>query len=160
VRLTESELKKYTQRELSIAQEIAAMTADYWNDVDCNWGATAHEFFTEDGVFHVDDHEFKGRAGVRDFYGWRKGRGARVARHLVNNLQIDVRDDHHANTTWVLCLYAADGEAPLPSRPPIMIADVHEQCVREADGFWRYKHRRMKAVFVGDTPVTVPAKKP
>jgi hypothetical protein len=54
----------------------------------------------------------------------------------------------------VLSLYAADGAPILPSKPPIMLADVVEEMVREADGVWRYKSRAITAVFRDDTPTT------
>jgi hypothetical protein len=65
-----------------------------------------------------------------------------------------VADRDHAAAQWVLSLYAADGEAVLPSKPPIMLADVSEELVRERDGLWRYKSRIIKAVFRDETPTT------
>ena len=134
------------------------MTADYWHDVDCNWGSTAHEYFTEDGVFHAIESAFTGREAIRQFYSWRKGRGARLARHVISNLRVVVESDQRAQAIWIMSLYAADGEPPMPSKPPIMIADIREECVREADGCWRYKSRRLIPAFTGDTPVTIPPK--
>ncbi|WP_269758568.1 hypothetical protein [Variovorax sp. E3] len=55
---------------------------------------------------------------------------------------------------YVMSLYAADGEGVLPSRPAIMIADVRETVVRQADGGWLYALRTLRPLFRDDTPTT------
>ena len=37
----------------AISSTLQNMEAVYWYDVDTNWGAKAHEFYTEDGVFEM-----------------------------------------------------------------------------------------------------------
>jgi hypothetical protein len=140
--------------KLSIRQEIEARAVDYWYEVDIHEGSRAHEYFTADGVFTSSVKTHSGREAIRAFYAQRKARGARTSRHVISNFRVVVADRDRASTQWVLSLYAADGAPILPSKPPIMLADVTEELVREADGLWRYRSRRIQAVFRDDTPTT------
>jgi hypothetical protein len=143
-----------TAERLLVRQEIEARAIDYWYEVDIHDGAKAHEYFTADGVFTSSVKTHRGRDAIRAFYAVRKARGPRVSRHVISNFRVVVADRDHASTQWVLSLYAADGEPILPSKPPIMLADVSEELVRERDGVWRYKSRIIKAVFRDETPTT------
>jgi hypothetical protein len=139
---------------LRIRHEIEARAIDYWHEVDINDGARAHEYFTAGGVFTSSVKTHSGREAIRAFYAQRKARGPRTSRHVISNFRVVVADRDHASTQWVLSLYAADGAPILPSKPPIMLADVVEHLVREADGVWRYRSRTITAVFRDDTPTT------
>ena len=94
------------------------------------------------------------RAAIKAFYDSRENRGERVARHLINNHKITIHDRNHVSAVWVLSLFAADGEPVLPSRPAIMMADVHDEIVRVGEGRWLYKSRTIKALFRDETPTT------
>jgi hypothetical protein len=137
-----------------IVGEVADLLMRHWHDVDRNWGRTAHRDYTEDGSYTTSLRTRTGRDAIRQFYAERENRGARVARHLVNNLRVIVHSPTSANAIWVLTLYAADGEPILPSKPAIMIADVVDELVRESDGKWRYRSRTITALFRDDTPTT------
>ena len=143
-----------TAERLLVRQEIEARAIDYWHEVDINDGARAHDYFTVDGVFTSSVKTHSGREAIKAFYAQRKARGPRTSRHVISNFRVVAADRDHASTQWVLSLYAADGAPILPSKPPIMLADVAEEVVREADGVWRYKSRTIKAVFRDDTPTT------
>lgn len=143
------------REKLQIQSEIEMLLVDYWYEVDHHWGGAAHEYFTQDGTFtNTVGRARQGRDEIREFYGSRQSRGARVARHVIANLRVEVRDRDNAEADWVLLLYARDGEPVLPSEPAILIADVHDVCVREADGRWRYRARTIRALFKSDTPTT------
>jgi SnoaL-like domain len=143
-----------TAERLLVRHEIEARAIDYWHEVDINGGARAHEYFTADGVFTSSVKTHRGREAIRAFYAARTARGPRVSRHVISNFRVVAADRDHASTHWVLSLYAADGAPILPSKPPIMLADVVENLVREADGVWRYRSRTITAVFRDDTPTT------
>jgi uncharacterized protein (TIGR02246 family) len=143
-----------TAERLLVRHEIEARAIDYWHEVDINDGARAHEYFTADGVFTSSVKAHSGRDAIKAFYAQRKARGPRTSRHVISNFRVVVADPDHASTQWVLSLYAANGAPILPSKAPIMLADVNEELVREADGVWRYKLRTIKAVFRDDTPTT------
>jgi hypothetical protein len=138
--------------------EIYALAAAYWHDVDRNGGKNAHLFFSEDGVFDMEERLFTGRRMISEFYKWRRDRGARASRHLISNLNVTVLDDRTAEVEWIMSIYAADGVAPLPSAPPIYMGDVWERCVRDGDGPWQYAHRKLTAVFKGGVATTIPSK--
>lgn len=140
--------------ELRIRQELEVLNIAFWREVDSNWGRQAHEFFTEDGVYTTSHRPRVGRDAIRAFYADRESRGPRVARHLISNFHVIVRDADHATCEWTMCLYADDGEAPLLSEPAILIGAVTDQCVRGADGRWRYAARTTKALFKGSKPTS------
>jgi hypothetical protein len=138
-----------------VAAEVSALNVDYWWEVDRREGARAHEFFTMDGVFTTSMKSRTGHAEIADFYRGRQSRGVtRTARHVIANERVSVQDADNATSDWLLLLHAADGEPVLPSRPAIMIADVHDVCRRDADGRWRYRSRSIGAVFKSDVPTT------
>ena len=143
-----------TAERLLIRQEVEARAIDYWYEVDIHGGAKAHEYFTADGVFTSSVKTHSGRDAIKAFYTQRKARGPATSRHVISNFRVVATDRDHASTQWVLSLYAADGAPILPSKPPIMLADVVEELVREADGVWRFKSRVIKEVFRDDTPTT------
>lgn len=140
--------------ELRIRQELEALNIAFWREVDSNWGREAHAFFTEDGVYTTTHRARRGHAEIRAFYADREGRGPRVARHLIHNFFVTVHDADHATCEWTMCLYADDGAPPLPSEPPILIGAVTDECVRGADGRWRYAARTTRALFKGVKPTT------
>ena len=140
---------------LRIRMEIEQLLHDYWYEVDTNWGRDAHEYFTDDGVFRNSVGRARvGRAEISDFYNGRQARGSRVVRHVVSNLRVQpvVGDQVHSN--WILQIFAADGEAPLPSEPAILLAEVTDVCRRGTDGTWRYASRTIEGLFKGATPTT------
>ena len=143
-----------TLERLQVLRDIEDLLIDYWNDVDTNWGKNAHEYYTEDGRFSTSIKTRVGRAAIKDFYASRENRGERVARHLINNNRITIHDNNRVSSVWILSLFAADGVAVLPSRPAIMMADVHDEVVRGPDGRWRYASRIIKPLFRDDTPTT------
>ena len=143
--------------EMAIHYQLEQLEIAYWREVDANWGAEAHGFFVEDGVFDMGmgSKPHRGRAAVQHFYAWRKSRGARVARHLIANFQARVKSPREASSLCIMSLYAADGEPILPSKPPIMIADVVSECVRGDDGAWRFRSRALIPIFTGGEAATI-----
>ena len=137
-----------------IEAEIERLNVDYWFDVDRHEGLKAHEFYTEDGIFTTSIRSRTGRDAIATFYRGRQDGRVRTARHVIANLRVDVQDADHASADWILLLYAADGAPVLPSESAIMIADVHDVCVRGTDGRWRYASRTIVPVFKSSTPTT------
>ena len=142
--------------KLLVTLEIQMLANDFWHEVDHNWGKNAAEFFVEDGVYDLGNQRLVGRDAIKSFYNWRQERGARVARHLVNNMRVSMYDGDSTEAISILSLVAADGEPPLPSEPPIMLGDVIDKCVRGTDGRWRDQSRVLRKLFAGKVPGTVP----
>jgi hypothetical protein len=143
-----------TLERLQILREIEDLSIDYWNDVDTNWGKHAHEYYAEDGSYTTSLKTRTGHVAIKEFYDSRENRGDRVARHLINNHKITIHDRNRVSAVWILSLFAADGKPILPSRPAIMMADVHDEIVRGPDGRWLYKSRTIKPLFRDETPTT------
>lgn len=141
-------------QRLQIARELELQLADFWHDVDTNWGRQAADFYTEDGVFEASEQIYRGREKIRQFYEYRISRGARVAAHTVTNFRALPVSETEATTTWYLVLYANDGEPILPSAPPIQIALATDHCIKCEDGRWRYRHRKFETWFKGGVPTT------
>lgn len=135
---------------------LQAQLADYWHDVDTNWGRNAGDYYTDDAVFETLKTSYHGRAKIQEFYQWRLDRGPRVAVHAFTNFRAVFEDDTHATSTWYLHLYALDGKPVLPTAPPIQIALMTDKCVRGSDGIWRYAHRKFGSLFEGGAPTTNP----
>jgi hypothetical protein len=139
-----------------LLMELAAFEAEYWRDVDHNWGRLAHTFYCDDGRFIIGDKRMNGPGGVAEFYTWRQGRGERTARHLISNFTLFSKADDKATLECVMCLYAADGSPVLESRPAIMMADVTSECVRQANSKWQYVLHQLTPIFMGGVPPTMP----
>ena len=140
----------------ALAQELQALLADYWHDVDTNWGRNAGSYYTEDAQFCGEAATYSGKAKIAEFYAWRVQQGPRLAVHAVNNFRVESAESDRARATWYLLLYAANGEAILPTHPPITISLVTDDYVREANGAWLCERRHFKTLFQGGTPAHNP----
>lgn len=139
-----------------LIQQLYQNVVAYWDDVDTRGGANAAAYYLEDGVFDGGTHKQVGREAIARFYNWRAERGARVSRHVVTNFRVEQTAKDRAVSTWMMLLYAADGEPVLPSLPAIAISEVTDVNVLCDDGLWRYESRTFKALFKGGAPTTVP----
>ena len=137
-------------------QRLTELEVDYWFEIDFNWGRTAHLLYVEDGTFVIGESRMEGRDAIAKFYGWREGRGARTARHVVTNFRLEKIAENTATLRCLLLLYAADGSPVLPSLPAILIADVLSECERCPDGRFRYRSHILIPVFMGGEAPTVP----
>lgn len=144
------------QETLLLRLKLESQLAEYWHDVDTNWGRNAGSYYTEDAVFDGGEAVYRGRAKIEEFYAWRVNRGPRVAVHAFTNFRLQMQGDARATSTWYLLLYAADGEPVLPTHPPINIALVTDEVERQPDGRWLYASRTFRSLFLGGTPPTNP----
>lgn len=139
---------------LVIKDAIEQLMVDFWHEVDVNHGANAHDYFSEDCVYTTSANTRRGRKAIQEFYRTRLARGPRISRHLISNHKIVIIDHSHARGMSVLSLFAADGVPILPSKPAIMVADLHDEIVRCDDDRWRYQSKVITPLFRGDTPTT------
>jgi ketosteroid isomerase-like protein len=139
-----------------IQQAVRDCLVDYWFNVDREGASRALEYYTEDCVYQMCEHRMEGHAPIQAYYGYRASRGARLVRHIVSNLRVRVHAREHAELDGILCVYAADGVAVLPMKPPNMVADIHGEFVRGADGAWRMRQHRLIPLFQGSEGVLTP----
>lgn len=140
-----------TRRERAIATaELEMGLADFWHDVDTNWGRNAGSYYAPEGVYASGRLLLEGREAIQGFYGWREDRGARVAVHAFSNFRADFDDAGGATATWYMLLWAADGEAPRDSEPPTRISRATETFRwDEAEQRWLCTRRELVNLFKG-----------
>ncbi len=155
-----------THNELLHWHALHRLEVTYWYDVDFNEGRTAHELFTPDGVKVVGDNRFEGREQIREFYEWRARQsgakavrqlgisGVKAVRHLVTNLYVASSSERYATVLGIVSFY---GGVTYPSKrqsnPPMLVADLINECVLSKDNAWRFKSHTLRPVFMSnDTP--------
>jgi hypothetical protein len=142
------------RERLLLRQQLEYLAIDFWHEVDANDGRDAARYYIEDATFATSIREYRGRQAIHDFYTRREQRGPRLSLHLVQNFRIEPESATRVRCTYVMSLFAADGEPVLPSRPAIMVAIADEVVVQQADGSWLYESRRLEPLFRDDTPTT------
>lgn len=143
------------QERLAVAQELQLLLADYWYDVDTNWGRNAGGYYTEDAVFETNKTSYRGRKQIEAFYQYRLDRGPRVAVHGFTNFRVVLDGPDKAVCNWYLILFAHDGVPILESAPPNQIAQMTDTMVKR-DGRWLIQHRKFDSQFEGGAPTTNP----
>lgn len=139
---------------LALKSHLIERVMRYWDEVDTRWGDDAHNYFVEDGLFQSENISLRGRDEIKAFYGWRRGRGERVSRHLVANAYVTIEAADRATVHYVMVLYAVDGVPVLPVSSPNVISDVKETFVRRGD-IWLIEKKLFNGLFKGDVPATV-----
>ncbi len=144
-----------THHELSLWHAVYHLETRYWHEVDCNGGRNAHEFYLPDGLMVVGHNRFQGREKIREFYEWRERHAAtaissiKTTRHLVNNLFVESSDDRRAKVLGIISFYGAVVRPPAPqSKPPMLVADLVNECVLDVDNKWQFKSHVLQPVFM------------
>jgi hypothetical protein len=144
-----------THDELLLWHALHRLEVTYWYDVDFNEGRTAHEFFTPDGVKVVGPNRFEGREQIREFYAWRaRQSGTQAVRHLITNLYVASSSERCATVLGIVSFY---GGLTYPSKrqstPPMLVADLINECVLSKDNAWQFKSHTLRPVFMSnETP--------
>ncbi|MFC4275368.1 YybH family protein [Achromobacter aloeverae] len=148
----QTDLQAYLRRDA-----LKDLVIEYWRDVDANDAARALDFYTEDCLYLMCGHRMRGHADIAAYYEHRRRRGKpRLVRHLVSNLRAHA---DHPDRGWVegsMTVYADDGAPVLPAAPPILVADIAAQCLRGADGRWRFQTFTIAPLFMGGVELVVP----
>jgi hypothetical protein len=139
------------RRERAIATaELEMGLADFWHDVDTNWGRRAREYYAPDAVYQSGRLHLAGRDEIQQFYSWREGRGERVAVHGFSNFRAEFDDNGGAVANWYMLLWAADGVAPRESTAPTRISRATETFRwNEEEGRWLCTRRELVNLFRG-----------
>ncbi len=135
--------------------EIEQLLSEFAHRLDLDHGLRVHELFTEDGSYIIDGRPLTGHETIRSGYEQRAALGLRTGRHLFTNVLVQPDTADRVRVQSVLVLYADDGEPILPARPPLVVADFADVCVRR-EGRWLFETRDLKTVFRDDRPVRSP----
>ena len=133
--------------------ELSMLVTALWFEIDQGDGSAASSFFTADAELTFSRRTFRGTDEINGVYGDRTARGPRVSRHLISNLHILRYGLDLVDAVSALVLYAQDGEPPLPTTVPVLVADVYDRFVRvgEPDGEarrWLIASRRIENRFL------------
>jgi hypothetical protein len=73
----------------------------------------------------------------------------KTTRHLVNNLFVESRSENAARVLGIVSFYGAVVRPPAPqSKPPMLIADLLNDCVLDGDSGWQFKSHTLQPVFM------------
>jgi SnoaL-like domain len=152
-----------TQDRLLLQHALFELEARYWYDVDCNAGRKAHEFYLPDGLMVVGHNQFRGREKIREFYEWRERQAAnavssvKTIRHLINNLYVESSTPGCAKVLGIVSFYGSVLPSPArQSRPPMLIADLINECVLDDDDNWRFRSHVLRPVFMShEAPLSI-----
>ncbi len=141
--------------EVDLWHALHRLEARYWHEVDCNEGRNAHKFYLPDGVMVVGHNRFEGRDKIRQFYAWRERQAAtaissvKTTRHLVSNLFVASSDGRRAKVMGIVSFYGASVRPPAAQcKPPMLVADLINECVLDDDGGWQFKSHMLHPVFM------------
>lgn len=129
-----------------------------WDDIDHNDGKRVHEFFVPDGTITFDQYSVQGIAAIEGVYRARRDGTARVTRHIATNLRVEPLDEGRVRVRSTLVLFADNGNLPLPSAGPKLVADV-DDVLQKLQGRWLMRSRRISHVFIApETVLGVPVR--
>ena len=136
-------------RVFDACRDVQELVIGSWWNIDHEAGVGGEQLFTPGGVCQMPALTMSGRQEIGAGYARRQEAGARISRHLVTNLLVDVASDDEAVARYVVVLYAARGKFPATLTEPQALVDVVDDCVRTDEG-WRIRHRRLATVFLSD----------
>jgi hypothetical protein len=152
-----------THDQVLLRHALFELEARYWHEVDCNAGRKAHEFYVPDGLMVVGHNEFRGRQKIREFYEWRERQtvnavsSVKTIRHLINNLYVESNTPDCATVLGIVSFYGSVQPAPArQSKPPVLIADLINECVLDGDQSWRFRSHTLRPVFMSyEAPLSI-----
>lgn len=137
------------ERALATA-ELEMGLADFWHDVDTNWGRDAGSYYAPEGVYISGRLNLEGREAIQGFYSWREDRGERVAVHAFSNFRAEFDGQGGATAHWYMLLWGADGPAPHASEAPTRISRATETFRwDEGEQRWLCTRRELVNLFKG-----------
>ncbi|MEZ0113282.1 hypothetical protein ABH920_007312 [Catenulispora sp. EB89] len=119
-----------TQTLALVHTELSMLVTALWFEIDHGDGSAASGFFTADAELTFSRRTFRGTDEIDGVYSARTARGPRVSRHLMSNLHILRHETDLVEAVSVLVLHAQDGEPPVPTTVPVLVADVFDRFVR------------------------------
>jgi hypothetical protein len=144
-----------THDEVMLWHALYQLETKYWHEVDANGGRNAHQFYLPDGLMVVGHNRFQGREKIKEFYAWRERQAVtaissvKTTRHLINNLFVESSSENAARVLGIVSFYGAVVRPPAPqSKPPMLIADLLNDCVLDPDNGWQFKSHTLQPIFM------------
>lgn len=133
--------------------EISMLLTALWFEIDHSDGSAAASFFTAEAELTFSRRTFRGTDEINGVYRDRHARGPRVSRHLMTNLHLLRYDADVVEAVSALVLYAQDGQPPVPTTVPVLVADVFDRFIRadqpdERGRCWLIASRRIENRFL------------
>ena len=133
--------------------EISMLLTALWFEIDHGDGSAAAGFFSAEAELTFSRRTFRGTDEINGVYRDRHARGPRVSRHLVANVHLLRYDADVVEAVSALVLYAQDGQPPLPTTVPVLVADVFDRFIRvdqpdESGRRWLIASRRVENRFL------------
>jgi len=123
-----------------------------WFEIDHGDGTAAAGYFTPDAELTFSRRTFRGTGEIDGVYRARTARGPRVSRHLLSNFHVLRHETDLVDAVSVLVLHARDGQPPVPTTVPVLIADVFDRFVRVGEPSqlrrWLIASRRIENRFL------------
>lgn len=102
--------------------------------------------FTDDGRYGVSGGwDLNGRDALTEHYRGRSLAG-RTCRHVCTNLILEAISDDEVAGRGLLTVFRHEG-AGLGPAVPTSVLDFHDRYRRGEDGRWRFRERRLTAIF-------------
>lgn len=132
--------------------ELSMLVTALWFEIDHGDGTAAAGYFTPDAELTFSRRTFRGTGEIDGVYRARTARGPRVSRHLLSNFHVLRHETDLVDAVSVLVLHARDGQPPVPTTVPVLIADVFDRFVRVGEPSqlrrWLIASRRIENRFL------------
>jgi len=136
---------------------LQSRVAGYWARVDRLEGATKEpfgSFFADDVVMMLGSMRLDGKQALSDFFENREKQDIereRTTRHVTSNFRLAITTPNRATLRATVVVYSGFGAWPLPVEAPSGLGDFSFDCVKDADGAWRFVGITASSVFAGAT---------
>lgn len=140
---TELSINAKTRVELALRK----LNADFCYFLDHNDTAGLVDLFTPDARYTHGQRLSVGRDAISELFEKRNESGNRTARHMQCGQRFEIRDDTSATGNSVCMTFAADGQPPITTAMPHLVADFIDEYVLCADGCWRISRRHIERIF-------------
>jgi hypothetical protein len=140
---------------IAIERECERLVTAYCHYVDHGEAAKVADLFTDDGQWLSAEISMIGKEKLRKGFAGRQANGARMSRHVCNNLLINVFDEDNAEGVVYVTLYRFDGEVGRKFSPmdeqPAMVGEYRDTFVCTDEG-WRFSKREIDISFIQMKP--------
>ena len=127
---------------------IANLNSAWCAKLDANDFPALAALYTADAVYETLSGTFTGRDQIEAYFASRVARGPRTTRHLTSGLTVEFDGEVRARGTSVCLSFAQDGTPPLPIHAHL-VADFHDEYVRDPQDGWLIARRVITPVFTG-----------